>query len=98
MAANCWEVKRCGREPGGSKTRDLGVCPAATNTKATGLNRGSYGGRACWAIGGTLCGGKVQGSFASKMVSCMECEFYLSVRIEEGQGFHTSGEILRALT
>jgi hypothetical protein len=26
---NCWEVKKCGREPGGVKVKELGVCPAS---------------------------------------------------------------------
>ena len=47
---NCWEFKKCGREPGGVKTAELGVCPAATTEKANGLNSGRNGGRACWAI------------------------------------------------
>lgn len=98
MALNCWEAKACGREPGGSRVKELGVCPAATCKPATGINGGTYGGRACWAIGGTLCGGKVQGSFARKMVNCMECDFYKDVRSEEGARFRSSGEILRLLS
>ena len=33
MKKNCWEYKKCGREVGGAKVKDLGVCPAATNSK-----------------------------------------------------------------
>jgi len=25
---NCWEFKKCGREPGGEKADRLGICPA----------------------------------------------------------------------
>jgi len=25
---NCWEFKKCGRQPGGPKVAELGVCPA----------------------------------------------------------------------
>ena len=64
-AVNCWEFKKCGRQPGGAKTQELGECPASTNVKADGMNSGKNGGRSCWAIAGTLCGGKVQGSFVS---------------------------------
>ena len=28
--------------------------------------------------GRTLCGGKVQGSFAMKLANCMKCDYYLS--------------------
>ncbi|MGE5174112.1 MAG: two-CW domain-containing protein, partial [Betaproteobacteria bacterium] len=26
---NCWEHKKCGRQPGGHKVAELGVCPSA---------------------------------------------------------------------
>jgi len=82
---NCWEFKKCGREPGGAKVKELGACPAAS-TFANGANGGNNGGRLCWALSGTLCGGKVQGTFAQKLPNCMECEFYKLVRQEEGAG------------
>ena len=56
---NCWEFKQCGRQKGGENAGDLGVCPAATEEAADGLNCGKKGGRACWALAGTLCGGVV---------------------------------------
>ncbi|HEY3352292.1 MAG TPA: hypothetical protein VGQ83_03520 [Polyangia bacterium] len=64
---NCWEFKRCGREAGGSKAAELGVCAAYPS-----------GGHACAMIAGTLCGGRVQGSFAQKLSTCLECDFYRS--------------------
>ena len=85
MSLNCWEFKKCGRQPGGSRVSELGVCPASISTKADGLNHGRNGGRICWALSGTLCGGKVQGTFASKLGNCMECEFYRLVRTEQGK-------------
>lgn len=84
---NCWEVMRCGREPGGARVAELGECPAATYRGATGVNGGVCGGRLCWAITGTLCGGATQGTFAEKQVTCLSCEFYGRVRREEGLGF-----------
>lgn len=90
---NCWEFKNCGREPGGAKTGDLGVCPAATEQACDGVNTGANGGRACWVIAGTLCGGTVQGAFASKLANCMECGFYGVVAKEEGTAFVKSEEI-----
>ena len=64
---NCWEFKQCGREAGGAKARELGVCPAYPNH-----------GHSCAVLAGTLCGGKVQGSFAQKLSSCMQCQFFNS--------------------
>lgn len=80
----CWEFKKCGREPGGEKVKELGICPAAIDTTSDGLNDGKNGGRMCWALAGTFCGGIVQGTFAQKQVSCMSCDFYKKVKEEEG--------------
>ena len=79
---NCWDFKKCGRQPGGSKTAEFGVCPAAIDAASDGTNSGKNGGRYCWAITGTFCGGKVQGSFAQKQISCMTCDFFKLVRDE----------------
>ncbi len=64
---NCWEFKKCGREAGGVKVAEMGICPAYPDH-----------GRACASMAGTLCGGKVQGSYAKKISNCQQCEFYLS--------------------
>jgi hypothetical protein len=85
---NCWDIKKCGRQPGGSKVHDLGICPAASDASANGINGGSNGGRICWAIAGTFCGGKVQGDFAQKSVSCMSCEVFKQVKTDEGAQFN----------
>ncbi|MBC8553207.1 MAG: hypothetical protein ISR96_00900 [Nitrospira sp.] len=81
---NCWEIKKCGREQGGDKSEELGVCPAATLSACDGINSGNNAGRICWAIAGTFCGGRVQGDFAQKSVSCMSCEVFKEIKAEEG--------------
>ena len=63
---NCWEITKCERNEGGAKAQESGVCIAASE----GL------GHSCWAIAGTLCGGKVQGSIAQKEDNCMSCEVF----------------------
>jgi hypothetical protein len=68
---NCWEFKNCGRQPGGEKVKELGLCPATTEESNNGINQGMNSGRICWAVAGTCCGGKVQGLFAQKYLSCM---------------------------
>jgi hypothetical protein len=98
MKRNCWEVKKCGREPGGAKARELGICVASRETRANGINEGRNAGRACWAVTGTLCGGKVQGSFAAKMSNCLECEFYKEVQMEEGPKMIGVKKILEKLS
>ena len=64
---NCWEFMKCGRELGGSKAHELGVCQAYPNN-----------GQQCASVAGTLCGGKVQGTFAMKIFDCVKCDFYNS--------------------
>jgi hypothetical protein len=91
---NCWEVKKCGRQPFGEKSKELGVCSASTESRTNGVHGGSNGGRCCWAIAGTLCGGKVQGSYASKLSNCMQCDFYKQIRQEEGTALTPSADIL----
>ncbi len=81
---NCWEHKKCGREPGGINAEKNEVCPASTDTSIDGLNGGSNGGRICWAIAGTFCGDVVEGTFAEKESTCMSCNFYKRVKEEEG--------------
>lgn len=92
---NCWEHKKCGRQPGGAKVEELGLCPAATEERYQGANNGEYGGRACWVISGTLCGGKLQGTYAAKSKNCLECDFYIAVRKEEGRDFLTAMQLLK---
>lgn len=84
---NCWEIKKCGRQKGGGKVKELGICPASTDTTSNGVNGGINAGRYCWAVAGTFCGGKVQGDFAQKKLSCMTCEVYKMVKQEEGANF-----------
>lgn len=82
---NCWEHKKCGREEGGSNCEEFGICPAYTETRTNGIHNGINGGRCCWVIAGTICGGVVQGTFAQKVLTCMRCDFYGVVLKEEGE-------------
>ncbi len=83
---NCWEFKQCGREPGGAKVSELGICAASVEAKTDGVNGGKNGGRICWAVTGTLCGGRVQGTFARKIANCLlDCQFFKAVMKEEGK-------------
>ena len=97
MRLNCWEFKRCGRQPGGEKVQELGVCCASIEDRAHGLNSGINGGRCCWAVAGTLCGGSKQGSFSAKLGGCLNCDFYNLVRQEQGVDYKSTKEILLEL-
>jgi len=58
---------KCGREFGGLKAYEFGVCQAYPDD-----------GKQCAKVAGTLCGGKVQGTFAMKIFDCVKCAFYKS--------------------
>jgi hypothetical protein len=81
---NCWDVLQCGRGPGGEEAIRQGLCPAAGDSAANGVNAGINGGRVCWAISGTFCGLESEGSAAKKFISCMSCDFFYQVLEEEG--------------
>jgi hypothetical protein len=97
MKKNCWEFKRCGREPGGENAAAIGVCPASTNTKLDGVHDGKNAGRTCWVIAGTMCNGEVQGFFAQKYNDCRICDFYQKVKEEEGKDFLITVDLIRMI-
>ncbi|MBU0988017.1 MAG: hypothetical protein KKH68_12280 [Proteobacteria bacterium] len=68
IALNCWEFMKCGYEKDGYNAKKHGVCPAFPD----------YG-KSCARVVGTLCGGKVQGTFADKIKRCKRCKFYNSL-------------------
>ena len=60
----CWEYMKCGR--------DVNVemkCPAYPHF-----------GQVCWAVSGTRCSGKIQGTFAQKIDDCRNCKFFKKVK------------------
>jgi hypothetical protein len=48
-----------------------------------GAHEGKNAGRACWAIVGSLIGGKIQGTYAQKFNNCWRCDFMIAVKKEE---------------
>ncbi|MFH1723485.1 MAG: two-CW domain-containing protein [Elusimicrobiota bacterium] len=62
---NCWEIMKCGREPGGVNAGHSGVCPAFPD----------YG-HSCWGVAGTVCGDDAPGTFAGKKWGCLDCEVF----------------------
>jgi hypothetical protein len=78
---NCWEFMKCGREPKGRRARELGPCPAATNTAINGLNGGINGGRMCWAIVGTYSLDEdTRGYHKGNNYHCYDCDFHRKVK------------------
>lgn len=87
MKKNCWEITKCGREPGGEKVKEQGVCIASTKEGANGVHEGENAGRCCWAIAGTSCNGNTSDTYAGHLKDCLMCEFYRQVQHEEGSSF-----------
>jgi hypothetical protein len=79
---NCWEFMNCGREVGGRRVAEMGVCPAAVASRLDGVLGGTNGGRCCWIVAGTFCKGKPQGTFARRYASCRQCDFFRRVQSE----------------
>ncbi len=94
---NCWEFKKCGRELGGERTNELGICPTSLETRLEGVHGGKNAGRSCWVVAGTLCGDEIQGEFARKYESCFRCDFYKKVKEEEGKNYKFSIYLLKLL-
>jgi hypothetical protein len=80
---NCWEYMKCERQPGGQKVKELGTCPVTVTAELDGAHGGIGAGRACWAVVGTFCGGKIQGTYAEKLKDCIQCDFMALVKREE---------------
>ncbi len=83
---NCWDVMKCGRQPGGRYEEDFGVCTAATEATLNGVHGGHNAGRLCWAVAGTF-GSNACGTFIEKYQDCTRCKFYKQVRKEEEGSF-----------
>ncbi len=67
----CWEYMKCGRDKDATAK-----CPAYPNF-----------GKLCWAVAGTFCQGKVQGTFAQKYEDCRKCDFYrMAKKLREEKG------------
>ncbi len=62
---------------------ELGLCPAAVESRLDGVNHGHNGGRACWAVEDTAC----YETIGAKFMDCLRCDFLLQVQEEERDTF-----------
>ena len=60
----CWEYMGCKQDVNTQES-----CPAYPHF-----------GRICWAVAGTLCSGKIHGTYAQKIHDCHNCGYYRMVR------------------
>jgi len=94
---NCWEFKKCDRTPGGRKADEFGVCPVTMEKRLDSIHGGLNAGRACWVVAGSMCGNKIQGTFAQKFNNCKTCDFYDAVKKEEFPKFELAGALMKKL-
>jgi len=94
MKQNCWEYFQCGREPGGKKVGELGLCPAAEAERLNGVHDGKNAGRACWVVPGTDCNEDLTETSVDNIKMCTDCEFYRQVKGEERSKFVFTGLLL----
>ncbi len=79
-ALNCWEFKKCGREPNGEKVVLYGVCPVAADKRADGIHNGKNAGRCCWVMPSRS---RLKNTFSccsGGLDECRECNFYKMVK------------------
>jgi hypothetical protein len=77
---NCWEFKKCGREPNGINVTKLGVCPAASCENVDGIHNGKNGGRCCWVFKASEARKEGIDCYTGEFIECHTCDFYKMVR------------------
>lgn len=97
MKKNCWEFKKCGKQPGGKNENVTGKCLVPLMSMYDGIHDGKNGGRVCWLVSGSMCSGEVQMAFSNKLKSCSTCDFYKKVCEEEGEEMALSLKALEDL-
>ena len=86
---NCWEFKKCGREPDGENVSVFGGCPVPVAIGFDGINNGKNGGRSCWIIRESACEQIMRKCCVQELIECRQCGFYASVkkrRVEQYYG------------
>ena len=85
---NCWEFKKCGREPGGKNSQRLGTCRASIENKFNGVNHGVNAGRYCWKVKISEENNNESDKTLSAIMNCIECDFFIKVKAEEKNKFN----------
>ena len=74
---NCWEFKKCRREPGGENAEKL-----------NGVNHGNNAGRYFWKVKISEENQNSADNTLSAIMTCIECDFPIKVKAEEKNGFN----------
>jgi hypothetical protein len=77
---NCWQFKKCGREPGGKNVLEYGVCLIPVEIGLDGTNNGKNGGRSCWMQREYACEEIMRTCNVQEIRECRQCDFYKIVK------------------
>lgn len=92
---NCWDFQGCEHGAGGNGGRPEGQCCRAFREEILdGVNGGLNGGRACWAVAGSLA---VDLGACTCRGPCVRCRFRKTVFQEEAGDFLDTFTILEKL-
>ncbi len=97
LKKNCWEYYKCGKLAESNHGKEFGGCPAYREIQLNGIHGGKNGGRVCWIISGTKCGGRIKRTFIPKSMVCKFCDFKKIVIHEERHNFIVSDEFMKML-
>jgi len=75
-----WKTAQASEADSGVRCWEVMNCPGERRGKCPAYPEDGNG---CWTVTGTLCGGKMQGSYKEKMAGCRRCDVY---RMVKGQG------------
>jgi hypothetical protein len=77
----------CGREAGGRKAGELGICPVSLRSQPEGVSRAAGRGQPCWAFPGNACDHRSDGQPGQDSLACRQCERMQQVCDREGRYF-----------
>jgi len=95
LKRNCWDYYRCRRQAKDDDGKEHDVCPVYLETKLNGVHDGKNGGRACWVVAGTKCGGRIKRIVVPKFIACKVCDFKKTVIREESKNFIVSDDFMK---
>ena len=79
------KMRAAARRPSSARPRGLS---RRNEREADGRTGGTSAGRARWVVAGSLCGGRIQGTYAQKLNNCWKCDFMNAVKKEEESTQH----------
>ncbi|MCI5148900.1 MAG: hypothetical protein D3916_05850 [Candidatus Electrothrix sp. MAN1_4] len=83
---DCWEFKKCGREPGGKNIEKYGLCSLVVSLEDNKINNKRNGERLCWSLRESACEGIMRECCVNEIKECRQCTFYIFLQESYNQG------------